>query len=37
MEMRKAEKGRTSVGELNRVIKQREQQKRAGTAHVRLE
>lgn len=37
MGMRKAEKEGTSVGDLSRVIKQREQQKRAGSAHVRLE
>jgi len=35
-EMRKGEKGKTSVDELRRVMKQREEQKKMGSAHIRL-
>ena len=35
-EMRKGKRGKTSVDELGRVMKQREEQKKIGSAHIRL-
>jgi len=35
-ERKRGERGKTSVDELGRVMKQREEQKKAGSAHIRL-